>query len=48
MTCFHSSAAPGVSEDAEREGGGARYVLGPRCGGRREMGARGPTALTES
>lgn len=27
VTCFHPSAAPGVPEDAEREGGGARYVL---------------------
>lgn len=33
MTCLRSSAAPGVPEDAEREGGGARYVLGPRWGG---------------
>lgn len=24
VTCFHPSAAPGVPEDAEREGGGAR------------------------
>lgn len=30
VTCFHPSAAPGVPEDAEREGRGARYVLGPR------------------
>lgn len=30
VTRFPPSAAPGVPEDAEREGGGARYVLGPR------------------
>lgn len=31
MTCFPPSAAQGVPEDAEREGGGAGYVL---CGDR--------------
>lgn len=30
VTLFHLSAAPRVPEDAEREGGGARYVLAGR------------------